>query len=207
LTSIAVGLVCANHLGGQTVIVNNQNQTPDFADGSPDHVLSTRWLANKFTTDGSAYDLAVVNMTVGGNDTSSSFQVDIYSSAGGTPNTSLATLTGVTPMGIGLYPYVPSSQLQLSANTEYWLVAKVLSGNGDYFWHFVSNTMNTGVGIMGGFSVSTLQGATWSAEDLSFPRAFLVTGNAVVPEPSSYAAILGIAALCYGAYSRRRSRI
>lgn len=208
LISLAVGLLGVAQVGAQTVIVDTTTQPPDVADGSPDSVYDTRWLANKFTTDSSTYNLAGVTLTLStAVDTSSSFQVEIYSDSAGTPNASLAVLSGnSTPSSPATY--TPLATLQLNANSSYWVVAKVLSPTGEYTWHFAgpSGASFTGVGSLGGFSASTDAGASWSGEDANFPALFSVTGNATVPEPSSYAAIFGVAALGYGAFSRRLRR-
>ena len=165
------------------------------------------WNGNKFVNDATSRNLQSITLSMDvAADTSGSFRVELYSNSGSLPGSSLGILTGNgNPATAGLYTYTPSSTITLNPNTTYWVVAKVTSGLGDYSWNYTSTTTHGGTGTLGGFSESFDQGGSWSAENVSFPSMFSVTATAV-PEPSSYAAMLGVAALGFGIFNRRFRR-
>lgn len=195
LATAVIGLLCASQVSAQTVIVDNTAEPVHVT--SPVAVNFSSWEANKFTTDANTYSLQSITLNLDDAlDTSGAFVVELHSDNSGTPGSFIAALSGsVNPATAGLYTYTPSSTVTLNPNTPYWVVAMVSSGNGDYGWHFTSSTSQApgAVGTVGGFSESLDQGASWSAEDTSFPSEFKVVG--VVPEPSTYAAVFGLVAL------------
>ena len=200
--TFAISVFSLAYAHAQTVINNTSQSVTGVAP-----INFSDWNGNKFVNDASSRNLQSITLSMGGAaDTSGAFQVELHSNSGGLPGGLLGVLTGNgNPATAGLYTYSTGSTITLSPNTTYWVVAKVTSGLGDYSWNYTSTTTQSGTGTLGGFSESTNQGGSWSAENVSFPSMFSVTATAV-PEPASYAAMLGIAALGFGVISRRYRR-
>ena len=91
--------------------------------------------AQSFKTGASAVtlDSVVLRMANAANN-SGGFTVSLYSDTGGKPGTSLGPLAGsANPATAGEYPYTGTQSL--SANTFYWVDAKLTGGgNGWYNW-------------------------------------------------------------------------
>lgn len=175
-----------------TTYISNLSQSPDNA--SP--ITATAWRAQKFKTDDSAatftLDSVVLNFWTA-TDSSGNFFVKIYNSTGSEgawlPNNSgvLGTLTGnANPSSIGQSTYTASEIITLQSNTNYWIVAGVSSGTGNYAWGYISSTTTTGTWSITATNTdawSSTSGASWINNN-GTPYAFSVNATAAVPEPS-----------------------
>jgi len=203
LIAVASSLVVLTCAQAQTIIVDNTAAT---VSGS-DVIDSNTWQANSFTMDGTSRSLQSVTLSLdNGNAVGGNFQVQLWNSGGSQPGTLLATLSGNSdPLTANTYSYTPSSTVTLSANTKYWVVAEGSTTSGTYIWNYTTSSASTGVGTLGGWSITHDAGNSWNAEINADPFMLNVTAGAV-PEPSSYAAVFGILALGFGVASRHLRR-
>lgn len=127
------------------------------------------------------------------------------------PNDELSSfyLTGTAnPSTAGSYTFTAASQV-LAANTTYWIVAGVSSGAGSYRWNastaagFYETAFTTQPDA---FAASNDGGTSWSVSTGASSNPYLFSVSAVaVPEPSTYAALAGVAALGLALWRRRRT--
>jgi hypothetical protein len=150
------------------------------------------WIGQTFTMGGSSATLSSVVLAMAADNTvipSGNFFVSVYDAngAGSTPGISLATLTGsANPATAGNYIYTGS--LLLAANTTYYIVAGVSSGNAVYEW---AAHAGEDVGTIG-YSDSFDGGATWNTDNTPPGTVFTdstfnmkINGDISVPEPST----------------------
>lgn len=160
------------------------------------NVTSTAWLAQKFKTDASSATFTLDSVTLklhNANNPVGNFFVKIYDTTGSEgawlPNNSsvLGTLTGSSdPSTANTYTYTASG-ITLQANTNYWIVAGVSSGAGDYSWWDSDTTTTTGAWSITATNTDAWSmngGVNWTNADGS-PYMFSVNATASVPEPSA----------------------
>ena len=123
----SLGLILVDRSLAQTVTaISNLNQP---ANNAPP-VGGGVWQAVSFTTQSTANYLVSVSVSLYGPLNSGipsavgPFMLSLYSNAGSTPGTSLASLYGNSyPTNNGVYTYTNTSPVELAAGTNYWLVA------------------------------------------------------------------------------------
>lgn len=156
-------------------------------------------------------DLKFENASIGG---LTGFAFSLYSGFTATgPTTHLVTFTGSNgPATAGTHSYSPASPTTLSANTTYYLVATAptLSISREHFHISTTSTTDEDAGGIAGWRIDNTRWesgnagiAPWTQLSGDVPQ-FSLTVSAV-PEPSTYALLLGIAGLGT-AWLRRRSR-
>ena len=154
------------------------------------------------------YDLQFIVVSM--NDVSgtpASLEVALFSDNSGLPGNELALLSGsVSPGTPGEYTYTPDTTFTLNSDTTYHTVLRAPgSGLDDFFrWRATNDFSETGApgwSLANQFSTSNDNGANWN----SFPTlALLMEVNASpIPEPSTYAVLCGILALCLVMFRRR----
>lgn len=172
-------------------------------------VTTGAWWASSFTTHSeTSYTLNSVSLKFSAAaNTSGNFFVRLYSNNSGVPGSSLETLSGTAnPSSATTYSFT-STGTTLSAGTRYWLVAGVTSGAGDYKWDWTNSTAQNSVeGQSWGIGdddvhTSTNSGSSWVFDGAAMQ--FSVNATAV-PEPGTYAALFGLAALGVVAWRRRK---
>jgi hypothetical protein len=205
LLSLIVFLGILSALHAQIVLVDNTGTASNGTSG----VTSGTWQAAQFTTDNQAYTLDSVAFLLS-TSSAGSITAKIYSSDGSnSPITELGTLTlaGSVTGTLSNVSFTAGSTINLAANTSYWVSLEASSGT--YAWSWPDSgtgASHTGPGtIENKFSSSFNSGASWSGGSTSSPYQFQVNATAV-PEPSSYALLLGGVALLGVTCTRRRQR-
>jgi hypothetical protein len=202
-TAVALSLAVASTFG--QVAVSNLTETKH---GSV-NVTTTAWWASSFTTHSeTSYTLNSVSLKLSAaSNTAGNFFVRLYSNGSGVPGSSLETLSGTgNPSSATTYSFT-SGGTTLNQGTTYWLVAGVTSGAGDYSWDWTNSTAQDSVeGQSWGIGnddvhTSSNSGSTWVFDGAAMQ--FSVTATAI-PEPGTYAAIFGVAALGLVAWRRRK---
>lgn len=207
-------------LAAQTTIVSNTAQTP--ADGhyyvGPDGGLNQTSAAS-FTVGSTPFSLAQVTLVFAAQVGSApqNFQLKLAASSSALENVSdqtvfpatiLATFSGPhNPTIAGNYAYTLSGGYSLVSGATYWLVASTGDGIGsNYFrWSMTgSQEQTSSVGAtIGNFGRSYSEnGGIFVSGNVPL---FTVYGNAsAIPEPSTCAALAGVAVLALAAWHRRR---
>lgn len=163
-------------------------------------------LAQSFTTGASAFLLDNITVKIyDGTNSGSGFSVDLYSDLDGQPGSLIETLSGSNQPSSGDYAYTSAGSTTLAADSTYWWVASLSEGGSrsTSLWE-TNSTAETGLSgwtIGDGHAYSGSSTGGWSST--SSPLQFSVNGSAV-PEPSTYAAFAGLAALGLAAFRRRR---
>ncbi|MCF7688486.1 MAG: PEP-CTERM sorting domain-containing protein [Cephaloticoccus sp.] len=206
LTSVLAGALGSAAAFGQ-VIVSNLSESGGSAS-------SDTYLANSFTTDATVYPLRSVTIDIGYVNASgaSSFTLNIYSDNAGAIGSLLETLSGTGSPTVGQHTY-SSTGLALAGNTTYWVVAydpNYSVGGGahtSYLWSGTSSANETSSGAGWTIADSYFRGASLGSLSSSAGSfKFSVNASAAVPEPSTYAAILGACALGFVSFRRYRSK-
>lgn len=198
----------------QTVFVSNLGQSvEDFravggGGGAPDPIT----LGMSFTTGGSGAVVDKFTLSFqAANGSPSGFTLKLYDSftAGVGPSGLVATFTGSDPLTTSNYDFVGSATL--AASTTYYLIASVPgaigASNDQFYWHRTLSTAEDGGGAAG-WTIGDTQIVNnafnnWAA--VTTPLEFSVHGSAI-PEPSTYAAMAGAAALGLAAWRRRHRK-
>jgi len=177
---------------------------------SQNPVSTSSWLAEPFITDNSApsfslndYMMSMFNATTASGD----FTVSLFSDNSGQPGSPIALGTGTgDPSTTEVYTYTFSSTI-LQPNTEYWMVASVSSGASSYNAAYVSASdpyAGTWTSTPG-WVFSNDQGASWNVAILGISPQFAVDATpTVVPEPATYALLLGLPAFALVYFRRRK---
>ena len=219
LLPVAVLAVILTGSASRAAVIFNSTTTPvsDYAYiAGPVPADNEESIGQSFTTGGSSVTLSSVALSmIDGtqfNDPitpSGNFFVSLYDATGdgSSPGASLLALSGsANPATTGAYTYTGS--YLLAANTTYYIVAGVSSGNGVYEWGSHDSQDSGTVGYSDSFD----GGATWNTDNTPPGTVFtdatfnmLINGDiTAVPEPAEWGwagcALLGL--VCIG--SRRR---
>ncbi len=177
-----------------------------------------RLLAQSFTTDSSSAQFNLISVSlmfyqsVG---TIGNFTVTVYGNDSGKPGSVLGTLSGnasPTATFAGQQETYTASGVTLNANTTYWVSWGFSSPNDDgatYIGTPMQDTSATGQWSLGVTRVSFDFGSSWAGfAATEFPAQISIQASAIaVPEPGTYAAIAGAAALGLAAWRRRRPAV
>ncbi len=190
---------------GQVLVLSNVTET--FSAGSWLNVNATQWLGQPFTTGSSSFTLNSVSMEFVAGGTSTGFAFRLYTAGVGQPGTLLETLTpSANPNTGGTITFTSTNSTQLDANTSYWVVASVTSTQAAR----ANMTSSTGETSAYGWTFSDIRyqsansGASWATRT-TFPRLSITATASAIPEPSTYAALAGVAVLGLAVYRRRRT--
>jgi hypothetical protein len=194
LRAAVLALISTCSASRAAVIFDSTTTTPDnyaYIAGPvpPDN---EEGMGQSFTVGGSSATLTSVVLTMTNDNTSvtgGNFFVSLYDAtgAGSIPGASLLTLSGsANPATAGNYTYTGS--YLLAANTTYYIVAGVSSGNAVYEW---AAHAGEDVGTIG-YSDSFDGGATWNTDNTPPGTVFTdstfnmkINGDISVPEPST----------------------
>lgn len=197
---------------GQTVFASNLSQAADWTTAGWVGGSTTPFqIAGKFTTGVSAQAISSVSLAMrdASGTTSPTFSVRLFSDSSGQPGAVLATFSGATNPNVeAIYDFTLGSSYTVSANTSYWIVASApgQSSNFDYFrWKALnSDTSSSSFGWVLGTQIgnSNNGGISWEEVGANEP-IFAVGAVSAIPEPSTYAAIFGAAALGLAAWRRK----
>jgi PEP-CTERM motif len=173
-----------------------------------------RLLAQSFTTDSSAtyFTLDSVSlMLYQSAGTIVDFTVTVRSDDSAIPGSLLGTLAGnASPTAdfMGQQYTYTASGVTLAADTTYWITwgfTDPVDAGATFIGTPVQDTAATGQWTLGANRASFDAGATWPSEaNGSFPLQISIQATAI-PEPGTYAAMLGVAALGLTAWRRRRT--
>lgn len=157
-------------------------------------ITTSQWMAQKFKTDNSAASFTLNSVVLNLDDavnTSGGFFVNIYNTTGSEgawlPSGVLGTVLAGSenPATAGNYTYTASG-ITLLADTNYWIVAKVSWGAGQYKWGYTTSETTTGswsiTASANTRAYSLDSGSSWINGDGN-PYIFAVNATAV-PEPS-----------------------
>lgn len=173
------------------------------------NINNTFWPGEEFTTNAAATAFTLNSVTLnldGAADSSGNFRVQFFTdTGGGIPGTLLGTGIGTanpTTVGSNVYTF---TGITLSASTNYWFIAEVTSGSGDYLWQRTFSPSVTGGWSADARNVSTNGGSTWSGFSSSDGLFSSVSATpAVVPEPGTYGLFAAVASLGLVLLRRRR---
>lgn len=207
--------VFAGSLAAQTVVVSNLSETPN-GDGGPSYdpgfppfmPATSGWQANSFTTSTSMLQLDGIIFKSAYSESPTPLTVKIFSDSTGNPGSAVATLGSAIDVGGGYYKFSPTSALTLDSNTTYWWVASLSGATMTSFripvTYSVNETSSYGWTIGSRFAQSTNGGSTWNIPGIDMVNQFSISATSAVPEPSTWALILGFAALGGVIWRRRR---
>lgn len=155
------------------------------------------WIAGAFKTDNSAYQISTATLLMSTPDAGTP-RLDLYSAAAGQPGSLLSTLTspGSVSSSLSQATFTGSSYI-LSANTNYWLVLKAITGTFDWGW--TNDNTGAGPGFLPNWGATDDAGATWFVAT-TLPMQFRVLADPApaIPEPASILlAALGLFAIGY----------
>lgn len=165
----------------------------------------TALLAQSFTTGSTATKLDFITPRFDTN-LATAFTLSLYSNSTTNPGTLIETLTGTaTPNSATTYNFTSGGTI-LAANTTYWWVASAATSTNQAYISFTNSASFTSPDgwTLGVIRSTTNSGTTWNDFNTGQELRFSVNASAV-PEPSTYAALAGAAALGLAVWRRRRS--
>ena len=208
LTNLSA-LLCfagAAQLYSTEMVSNLANADRGLINSSCD-VTNVQKQADAFTTGATASFLnsITIKTAVG---TGTGFSLALYSDNASLPGTLIETLSGsVSPTTASAFTYTASGLTTLNANTTYfWVAAGSVSGD-NFVLQFTADATQSSPAawtISDNFA-SSYDGTNWTPRSGGNTPQFAINATAV-PEPSTYAAIAGVAALGFVAYRRRQAR-
>lgn len=192
---------------------------PNTGDGAQSGISNTSGKAIGFTMAGNSYDLTSVTLRLNsvGQTANDVPVVRIYTSSGTAPSVSLGTLTNPTfnPSGTANYVFTPATSITLAANTSYFLtVHQAVSASPDIGFNWLAGSPSTLPTSVAGIATSptavfgfNTNPTTWTSASSTY-NWFQIDGTlSAVPEPGTYAAITGAAALAACGIRRRRTSV
>lgn len=215
LLRVLLPLAFVGSLAAQTIVVSNLSESNDGDSGAyydpgfpPMYPATNRWQANSFTTSTSLLQLDGIIFKSAYSESVTPLTVKLFSDNVGAPGSALATLGSAVDVGDGYYKFSPTSTLTLDSNTTYWWVASLTAATSTSFripvTYSVNETSVYGWTIGNRFAQSTNGGASWNVVGIDLVNQFSVSAVSAVPEPSTWALLLGLAALGSVVAHRRR---
>lgn len=213
LKSLGGALLLSAFSTAAQAVVLVDNFANEGTDAAAELTNLSQYFATQFTTGPSAAVISTATVKFYNDDNQSHTLVAyLYSnSTDGLPDTRLVTsATASVPNGAPSEPVFDFGAYAMSANTSYWLVYSLLEPSNVepvYGWFTSDNAETSDYGWTIGWDSarSADGGSTWVLDenDLSFIR--LESG--VIPEPSTYASVAGLAvgALALGLRRRRKT--
>jgi len=138
----------------EDVVVSNLTQTVDSF--SEVYFSETPTAGQSFSANQPFYlesvYISILNYSdeLGGTVGDGNFTLGLYADNAGALGQQLRTFSGESnPFASGIYNYKLSNPFEVSANTQYWVGARVSSGDGFYFWDFTTSSASTGRGQLG----------------------------------------------------------
>lgn len=163
--------------------------------------IAQRFVTNSTGTD--SFQLGTVSLNLGVTGVVNDFTVRIHSNSSNTPGSVLGTLTGATSPTTGQFDFVNGSVI-LEANTAYWVTWGFTSGAG-YFGNVqLTGTVHTGDWTFTGSTKTYNDGAAWFGANLGNSYQISIQPVSAVPEPSTYAALCGVAVLSLALWRKCR---
>jgi hypothetical protein len=200
ITVSAIGLLLPLMAQAQgTLYISNLGQTPTGSAA----IGSDAWIAQAIITGTNAngYSLNSIQLLMdAASGSPSGFNVSIYSSLSGQPQSDLGNLAGSDPLSGGIFNYTASG-LDLSSSTSYFVVVTAATpvAQGAYVWSGANGFTYFGDErwAFPDTYYSSTDGSSWSRHIRRnvFQMAIYATE---VPEPATYALLgLGLAALSF----------
>ncbi len=209
--ALALGALVSLTIGtpatAQTVLASNLGNT--FG-GTFQPQDTADWLGQKFSTSADLYE--VTSITVSASIASGiSAAVHIFTDNGGVPGTDTGvTFSGPSPsptFGTEFVTFTETNNMPLSGSTFYWLVIEpigVSSGHALFLDNTNTSTGGTGLGFVQEDTAGSFNSGTdWTAG--FYTGKSLQFSLEAIPEPSTYAVILGVVAIGGALYRRRRA--
>ncbi len=207
----SLALLLSLSLGQQasaTTLVSNLPQTSTM--GYP--VKFDQWLRSSFTTGSGSYGYTInsVTLRLAEMTANTNLFVRLYNDSPGGLGSQITSFTNpsFTSNTTNDYIFTLTNPQTLASNTNYWLVAGISDGIGEYLWSFTTSPDQTG---LPGWSIgdnpfnSTNQGGIWSNNFSTAFKAFQFSVNGTentspppptnIPEPGSVVALLGLGGL------------
>lgn len=193
----------AGGLSAQTTFVSNMNNGA----GGGIYVFDNQWVAREFTTGANAggYQLNHVDLALNRFSSDPTFAVSLWSDASNAPGSQLGVFTYA---GSGTqFNWV--SGANLNAATTYWITVSSTQSFDGSTSHAWGATPDASFALAGGWTAgaalgSADQGGGWGNLPSNFQFAVTATELTAIPEPSTYAALAGLAAMVGAVVARRR---
>ena len=154
-------------------------------------------IGSSFTTDNNNYTLNSVTASLE-ESTEGSFSINLHIDNSGEPGTiiqQLNTTEDILPSGFNNYLFIPSSSVNLDANTTYWLSSSIVNP-GFYTWGGTTspNQTSPGAWIIGDDSIVSFDGgSSWNLSVPDFASQFNVDADMVYTAvPFEFSPTMGI---------------
>ncbi len=182
----------------QTVVFSNLGAGGSYSTTAAVWVgddVSNQSIGYRFTASGSG-TLNSIELALQRGGATGYLTLGLYTAGSSAPATLLQSWTIADALSSSL-TYVPSfTPTTLNAGDSYYLCAAVQTGLPAWMWY---NNSNSATGVR----VVSMNGGAWINEGIQPQGAFRVS---VVPEPSTYAVLCGVAALGLVVWRRRAKR-
>jgi hypothetical protein len=133
----------------------------------------------------STYKLTALTLLLS-NPTTGKAELDIYDDGGLQPGSLVGKLVSPVSYSSGLTATTfTTSGINLSANSNYWVVLKATSGEFDWAW--TTDNTGTGAGFQGTWGNSSDAGSTWFTYGIYPTQMSVSVASTAVPEPGSLA--------------------
>jgi len=127
--------------------------------------------------------------------------VSLYDDAGGEPGSVVGTFNSMVPAIPGTVTFTPTTTVNLTANTTYWVYAEYPEED-EVYWSNTSDLTETGLaGWEIGNDALTLTGGSWNVLLDDTPTRFEINAT-TIPEPTS-ALLVGLGGAFLGVGRRR----
>jgi hypothetical protein len=172
-----------------------------------------RWWAKSFTTGAGEYQLdQIVIRGFSGVSNTTNVTAMLTSDIAGSPGTLVQNLSLQGQWGSGgpnftLGSFASSEPVSLAPNTTYWLKVR---GPEPFSWAIANPTFGTSFTGTDGWSLGagkfSMNDSSWTYDSYASYNYIAVYATAAVPEPSTYAAIVGGSVLIAAFIFRRRHK-
>jgi len=211
---LLLALVLPALLSAQTVVFNNTSLTT-YTSTYTMQGTSVPEVAQRFTTAASGpLTLSAVSLRVN-SVASAAWQpvIGIYTSNGTTPGTtlvgSLTSDSGTIGLTGTLATYTFSGSVDLAASTTYWVIFSDSDHNSTVDFAIAQGSSGgTGTWLQSGdysAKVHSSNGTVWNPPATGFSLFMTMSAVTAVPEPATWAALAGLAALGLVLHRRRRA--